>query len=54
MIVGLKDKDRELAIEVEDLKKQVTEMETQVTDLSASLAKELSEKVKTRCIVVQS
>lgn len=54
MIRSLQDKDKELNAEVEELRGHQTQMEKQVNEFSASLAKELSDKVKTRCLVVQS
>ena len=53
-IEALQIKKRELEAEVKDTGAQIEQMEAQVQDVAADLAKELSERVKTRCIIAQS
>ena len=52
-ISNLHAKNEELDREITESKKQIEHMENQVRDITASLSKEMSDKVKTRCLIVQ-
>lgn len=53
-IVALSTKAKELDVEIAEVRGQIDEMEASVKEYCATLAKELSEKVKTKCMIVQN